>query len=49
MFAPIERPGHHQFAVVVDQKKLRDEPFDSERRKQRYLDYALKRGVKSGL
>lgn len=49
MFASLERPGCHQFAVIVDQKSLRDEVFDSKKRKQRYLDYALKRGVKTGI
>lgn len=49
VFTSIERPGCHQFAVIVDQKKLRDEVFDSKKRKQRYLDYALKRGVKAGI
>ena len=49
MFTSLERPGRHQFAVIVDQKQLRDEVFDSKKRKQRYLDYALKRGVKSGI
>ncbi len=40
MFTSLERPGCHQFAVIVDQKQLRDEVFDSKKRKQRYLDYA---------
>lgn len=49
VFASIERPGCHQFAVIVDQKALNDQVFDSKRRKQRFLDYALKRGVKEGI
>lgn len=49
VFRSIARPGCHQFAVIVDQKKCHANIFDSKRRKQRFLDYALKRGVKQGI
>ncbi len=48
-FTSIERPGCHQYAAIVDQQALYDAIFDSKRRKQQFLDYALKRAVKSGI
>lgn len=48
-FQSIKKPGCHQFAVIVNQRALRDEVFDSKKRKQRFLDYALKRGIKRGI
>jgi hypothetical protein len=48
-FSSISRLGVYQFAAIVDQKRCHDNVFDSKRRKQRFLDYALKRGIKYGL
>lgn len=36
-----------KFAVVVNQKYIRDEIFLDKKTKQRYLDYAFKRGIKN--
>lgn len=48
-FTSIKKSGCHQFAVIVDQRSLHDGVFDSKQRKQRFLDYALKRGIKDGI
>lgn len=38
-----------RFAVIINQKSLRDRVFSTKASKQRYLDYALKRGIKNAL
>lgn len=35
-----------KFGVVVDQQSLRDSVYNDKKTKQRYLDYAFKRGIK---
>ena len=49
VFTSIARKGCRQFAVIVDQKKLYDQIYESKKRKQRFLDYALKRGIKEAI
>lgn len=39
----------YKFAVIIKQKKVLDRIFNSKKDKQRFLDYAYKRGVKSAL
>lgn len=48
-FMSLRNEGCRQFATIVDQTRLREEVFDSKRRKQRYLDYALVRGIEDGI
>lgn len=38
-----------KFCIVINQKKLQKEIFNSKQSKQRFLDYALKRGIKEGI
>lgn len=40
---------YHRFGVVVRQKQVNENIFANRKSKQRYLDYAFKRGVKSAL
>ena len=39
----------YKFAVIIDLKKLMNVDFASPQAKQRFLDYAFKRGVKASL
>ena len=49
LYGVIERSPCVQFGVVVNQRNLRDETFTSKGAKQRYLDWALKMGIKKGV
>ena len=49
LYNVVERSSCTQFGFVVNQQKLRGSVFSSKGRKQRYLDWALKMGVKYGI
>jgi hypothetical protein len=49
LFTLLQKSQCVQFGVVVDQKRLRDNVFASKGSKQRYMDWALKMGVKKGV
>ena len=49
LYGVIESSPCCQFATVVDQKALRAGVFDTKQSKQRYLDWALKMGIKTGV
>lgn len=49
VFKSINSEGCRRFAVIVNQASLHDGIFDSKRRKQCFLDYALKRSIKEGI
>lgn len=49
LFALLQKSQCVQFGVVVDQKRLHDYVFASKGSKQRYMDWALKMGVKKGV
>lgn len=40
---------YHRFGVVVLQKQVNERIFDNKKSKQRFLDYAFKRGIKKAL
>ena len=49
LFSLLQKGHCVQFGVVVDQKRLHDYVFASKGSKQRYMDWALKMGVKKGV
>ena len=49
LFALLQKSQCVQFGVVVDQKRLHDYVFAPKGSKQRYMDWALKMGVKKGV
>lgn len=49
LYGVIESSACYQFATIVRQRFLRSSVFSDKRSKQRYLDWALKIGIKQGI
>lgn len=49
LYQVIEASPCYQFGVIVDQSRLRPNVFATKGSKQRYLDWALKMGLKTGV
>lgn len=49
LYTTIERSNSLQFGVIVNQRNLMDATFSSKGTKQRYLDWALKMGIKKAI
>lgn len=49
LFSLLQHSPCVQFGIVVNQGKLRDSVFATKGTKQRYLDWALKMGIKKGV